>query len=264
MVFHSPSSYCSTTAGTRPHFPAVYTSPPSTAIASAWFSCTHTHTKFRKTKQKCQMQRVECVPLITLVYFFTRIFLIQSCTVLPDSHSSLVLPSSSAMVKLHVSHLLAWALPTVHHLIFSDESLAVLSGEQNRFVGRKASCFLPNLSYKHWVNVKHLLLLVCLFFKLVTNQTETDWQIRKNNMEGQEQQQVWEQFSSRWYCTTIHFFCVFNKSSRLLLVSYFLDENSTHTRLDDWSGCQICLKWPPGPTVMMNSCNTSLNKVALF
>lgn len=32
-----PSSYCSTIAGTRPHFPAVYTCPPSTAIASASF-----------------------------------------------------------------------------------------------------------------------------------------------------------------------------------------------------------------------------------
>lgn len=34
-----PSSYCSTIAGTRPHFPAVNTCPPSTAMASASLRC---------------------------------------------------------------------------------------------------------------------------------------------------------------------------------------------------------------------------------
>lgn len=33
------SSYCSTIAGTRPHFPAVNTCPPSTAMASASSRC---------------------------------------------------------------------------------------------------------------------------------------------------------------------------------------------------------------------------------
>uniref|UniRef100_A0A0E9XXW9 Uncharacterized protein n=1 Tax=Anguilla anguilla TaxID=7936 RepID=A0A0E9XXW9_ANGAN len=68
--------------GTRPHNPAVYTSPPSNAMASA---------------------------------SLRMIFLMQSSTVGAVAHLILSFSDSATMLKSHLSHFLVSSCPTAHH-----------------------------------------------------------------------------------------------------------------------------------------------------
>lgn len=67
----TPSSYCSTITGTSPHFPAVYASPPSTAIASASPRCRTIKKNQRQTPQN-GAKRVSNKTQV--LYFHPRVF----------------------------------------------------------------------------------------------------------------------------------------------------------------------------------------------
>lgn len=106
--------YSSTMATTRPHFPAEYTCPPSTAIASASLRC---------TQKDCAISishECETGEIWDLLSHVTMILLMQSSTVLPSWHSILMLLCSLTLMMVHMSHLLFSAWPTVHHVISWD------------------------------------------------------------------------------------------------------------------------------------------------
>lgn len=131
-------SYCSTIAGTRPHFPAVYTCPPSTAIASASLRCRMIKTTdyHRQTPQNGAKKTTTTKKMIKLVAdshifiqeCFTIIFFRHSSTVGAFWHSMAV-ASSPTLLMLHVSHLAVSAWPTAHHLMAEEEAAGVWSGK---------------------------------------------------------------------------------------------------------------------------------------
>lgn len=111
-----PSSYCSTMAGTRPHFPAVNTCPPSTAMASAPPRCRIGETAICLVKGSVGQNTAKVFFHISSPQCFTKIIFRHSSTVEADWHW-MTKSSPSWMLKRHSSHFSVSALPTAHHLM---------------------------------------------------------------------------------------------------------------------------------------------------
>lgn len=107
-----PGLYCSTMAGTSPHFPAVNTCPPSTAIASASSRCVTGETAINQVGQNTGQEAFHSSSLKC----FTMIIFRHSSTEMADWHWMAVC-SPSVMLMLQSSHFLVSNLPTAHHLI---------------------------------------------------------------------------------------------------------------------------------------------------
>ena len=129
-----PCSYCSTIAGTRPHFPAVYTSPPSTAAASASLYCGGFRHKQKITNQQHKMKQKYSQVNNRFVCFsqdcFTIIFFRQSSADKPLMQRKLV-PSFPKLLMLQSSHFSFSASLTTHHFM-SSEVLGVFTGKWSK------------------------------------------------------------------------------------------------------------------------------------
>lgn len=110
-------------AGTRPHFPAVNTCPPSTAMASASSRCTMSG----KTIHQAQRRLLFIISSffttsppppnlpVSFLHCITMIIFRHSSTVGANWHR-MALVSPTMLLMLHVSHLEVSASPTAHHL----------------------------------------------------------------------------------------------------------------------------------------------------
>lgn len=152
------ASYCSTIAGTRPHFPAVYTCPPSIDIASASFSYRIIETTDNQHIKRDERHKMEPKILpdshVFIQECFTIIFFKQSSTVRAFWHSMEV-PSSLILLMLHKSHLAVSAWPTAHHLMAVDAALEACSGNWSKT--------------QEWAVSVCLLVNVCCLMCLYTN-----------------------------------------------------------------------------------------------